>query len=234
MDVVDASDVFEHLQNSSSLSAERLRAFCPVKSADDVLKAREESTKFLDWAKSEPNLKVTSADIPYGILPDQLQGSLHDVRVFTKRGPDDTIYDNNPEIREKVPRGACFLEITSGPRRGVFCIIYALKKFTGGLGDDDDCQGNAQAWLHYFSKPMSEASRVLCMNKANGEAAHLAAFCINDKLIICAGSKNVHMAFTGRDDLDKYGANVRYSVAKEVAETVLDHLEEMEVEKKER
>jgi hypothetical protein len=36
------------------------------------------------------------------VLPDGQRGVLHDLRVFTKRGPDDAIYDENADIREKV------------------------------------------------------------------------------------------------------------------------------------
>lgn len=39
--------------------------------------------------------------MPAGILPSGLTGRLADVRVHA-RGPDDAIYDGNPEIREKV------------------------------------------------------------------------------------------------------------------------------------
>jgi len=36
------------------------------------------------------------------ILPDDEEGELLDVKVFTKHGPDDAIYDNNKLIRDKV------------------------------------------------------------------------------------------------------------------------------------
>jgi len=35
-------------------------------------------------------------------------------------------------------------------------LIYALKKFTGGMGDDDDREsgGDSQIWKKYFTKVM--------------------------------------------------------------------------------
>ena len=69
------------------------------------------------------------------------------------RGPDDAIYDKNQDIREKVARGNCILEILNGPDQGTSCLVYALKKFTGGLGDDDDREGgDDHAWKRYFAK----------------------------------------------------------------------------------
>lgn len=34
------------------------------------------------------------------------------------------------------------------------CVIYALKKFTGGMGDDDDRTGGGDnsVWKNYFTK----------------------------------------------------------------------------------
>jgi hypothetical protein len=43
-----------------------------------------------------------SVDVPSLILPNDYEGRLHDVRVFVKFGPDDPVYDNNKEIRERV------------------------------------------------------------------------------------------------------------------------------------
>lgn len=45
---------------------------------------------------------MVEADIPEGILPHGLTGQLYDVKVFTKRGPDDAIYDSCEDIRQKV------------------------------------------------------------------------------------------------------------------------------------
>ena len=53
-------------------------------------------------------------------------------------------------------------------------IIFALKKFTGGMGDEDETQPDDNyVWMKYFLKPVSSAQKVICTRKANGEAAHL-------------------------------------------------------------
>lgn len=57
---------------------------------------------WLQWAQSHKHLKVVSAAIPVGILPSGYSGVLHDVKVFSRRGPDDEIYDENEELRQKV------------------------------------------------------------------------------------------------------------------------------------
>ena len=61
----------------------------------------------------------------------------------------------------QVARGNCFVRLTrekdgGSNECGVVCIVHGLKKFTGGLGDDDDRQaaGTNQAWKNYFTKVM--------------------------------------------------------------------------------
>ena len=64
----------------------------------------------------------------------------------------DLIIENyffNPQ----VARGNCFLKLVDGKLERIECVIYALKKFTGGLGDDDDRQkGDNNTWKCYFTK----------------------------------------------------------------------------------
>ena len=44
--------------------------------------------------------------------------------------------------------------------------VYALKKFTGGLGDDDDREsGDKQVWKKYFTKPIQDAKIVVATRK---------------------------------------------------------------------
>lgn len=47
-------------------------------------------------------MKVVSTPVPARILPAPYAGELSDVRVFTRRGPDDGVFENNKDIREKV------------------------------------------------------------------------------------------------------------------------------------
>jgi hypothetical protein len=50
----------------------------------------------------------------------------------------------------QVARGNCLLSINGG---NVRCVLQAMKKFTGGLGDDDDRkQGDNSTWKRYFVK----------------------------------------------------------------------------------
>lgn len=56
-------------------------------------------------------------------------------------------------------------------------VIYANRKFSGDIGDEDDAQqpeSNDQ-WKKYFLKDLEEAQQVVCMKKVNGEAAHFSA-----------------------------------------------------------
>ena len=53
----------------------------------------------------------------------------------------------------QVARGNCFLHIEKGEHRGSQLILYGLKKFTGGLGDDDDRdRGDNHTWQRYFTR----------------------------------------------------------------------------------
>lgn len=53
----------------------------------------------------------------------------------------------------QVARGNCFIDLSDEEDSEISCIIYALKKFTGGLGDDDDKdRGDNFTWKRYFTK----------------------------------------------------------------------------------
>ncbi|XP_060570893.1 uncharacterized protein LOC132729163 [Ruditapes philippinarum] len=190
------------------------------------IKGTDSAERFLSWAKLDSNLKVVSVDVPSLILPNDYEGRLHDVRVFVKFGPDDPVYDNNKEIRERIARGNSFLELTNKAPR-TFCALQAMKKFTGGLGDDDDREsGDDLVWQKYFTKPIEEAEIVIATNKANGEAAHLSCIEIDNEIILCGGSKNVHLLFRNKSDIDKY-VEPRYRIATEVCHTVMEALDDM-------
>lgn len=52
-------------------------------------------------------------------------------------------------------------------------VLYANKKFTGGVGDEDDRQPeSSDLWKEYFLQDPDTADQVICMTKLNGEAAH--------------------------------------------------------------
>jgi len=110
-----------------------------------------------------------------------------------------------------------------------------MKKFTGGLGDDDDrtagddddCTAESDfVWQRYFMRPFDTAEAIVCTKKQNGEAAHLGACRLDTELYICAGSKNVHLVFRSFEDLEKYPLHEpHYQVAKEVAKCILEMLD---------
>ncbi|XP_041375702.1 uncharacterized protein LOC121388446 [Gigantopelta aegis] len=190
--------------------------------------------KWLEWAVGVKELKVIHQAVPVGILPNGYQGTLIDVKVFSKRGPDDGIYDNNEEIRAKVARGNTFLHIDNGPYHGTTCILYAMKKFTGGLGDDDDKEkGDNHTWKKYFTKPIKSTNSIVATRKANGEAAHLSCRNIDGEFLLCGGSKNVHMLFRKKLDIKRYPED-RFRIAREVCKTVMDVLEQMDPNDKHR
>jgi len=189
-----------------------------------------EAANWLAWARTKKDLKIVTVDVPGGILPMGTTGRLHDVKVFTRHGPDDVVYDTQQDIREKVARGNCFLEVDGDHGEStVICVVHALKKFTGGLGDDDDRpSGSDFLWQRYFTQPFDTAEAVVCTVKQNGEAAHLSACRIGTELYICAGSKNVHVLFRSPEDLELYPLHEpRYQFAKEIARCLLEMLDSL-------
>lgn len=58
-------------------------------------------------------------------------------------------------------------------------VIYANRKFTGDIGDEDQTQPESNdQWQKYFLKDQDEACQVVCMKKMNGEAAHFSGRCV--------------------------------------------------------
>lgn len=78
-------------------------------------------------------------------------------------------------------------------------VIYGHKKFTGGIGDEDDHQPeNNDKWREYFIADYSKATSVVCMDKLNGEAAHISTRYDNCRclsilklFLLCLGDGNV-------------------------------------------
>ena len=77
-----------------------------------------------------------------------------------KYGPDDKIYNNNADIRDKVARGNTVMELIDVSTNTIHhdMVVFALRKFTGGMGDEDEDQpDDDHTWQKYFLKPISEA-----------------------------------------------------------------------------
>ncbi len=146
-------------------------------------------------------------------------------------GPDDALYNKSRDLREKVARGntVLFLNDLDAPGNTSYDnVVFALRKFTGGMGDEDEDQPDSnKTWMNYFLRPAESARSVVCTRKANGEAAHFSARWIRDRFVLFAGSKNVHLALRNREDAQKY-RDSRFLVARNVAESVVDELAKME------
>ncbi|KAK8407039.1 hypothetical protein O3P69_007530 [Scylla paramamosain] len=185
-----------------------------------------------DFAKlkvDEKLLKVSSSNVPKDILPEGYEGVIHDIKVSGHHA-DDKIYSNNSDIRQKIPRGTTLLDLKKGSGEETIqdVLIYANRKFTGDIGDEDDIQQpESNEWKKYFLKDQEKAKQVVCMKKINGEAAHFSAREIDGKFYIITGSKNVHMIIKEKEDIDKYTGD-RFTVAKVVARCVWDTLHALE------
>ncbi|CAF0760832.1 unnamed protein product [Didymodactylos carnosus] len=185
---------------------------------------------YLQWVRSHhKNIKMVTKPIPLSILGSNVrEGELIDVRISC-RGPDDKYYDRDPLLRQRLPRGCTLIncDLKDEKDKRLDFGLFALRKFTGGLGDDDDRQEDNRAWLNYFLIHPHDAKQIICTQKINGEAAHLSCFSLNNRLILCAGSKNVHLCFRNHSDIDLYGNDVCYSYASSFCHTILNTLSKM-------
>jgi len=192
----------------------------------------EIAKSWLKFCNIHKNLvKVMEYDVPEWICPKNMKLALSDIKVFSK-GPDDKVYNGNKDLREKVARGNSVLYINDLESKTIEqdCIIFALRKFTGGMGDEDEDQPESNlVWLNYFLKPIENATQIICTEKANGEAAHLSARFIKNKFYLIIGSKNVHLMIGKPGDLEFYKES-RFHVAKEVGVATLNMLSKMSAE----
>merc|ERR1712002_604716 len=126
-------------------------------SENDASEMSKSWLKFCSGCKN--TVKVLEYDIPDLVCPKNLNMALTDIKVFSK-GPDDKVYNANKELREKVARGNSILYINDSEsnKTEYDCIIFALRKFTGGMGDEDEDQPESnQVWLNYFLQPIENA-----------------------------------------------------------------------------
>ncbi|CAL4058686.1 unnamed protein product [Meganyctiphanes norvegica] len=201
-----------------------------------ALNAREAARRLYEFSlrKSQENkVVITSKDVPHGILPQSYSDQfIHDVKV-AGRGPDDKIYNRNEDIRQMISRGTTLMSWKDSNNEDILdTVLYANKKFTGGVGDEDETQPeNAQVWRSYCLADPDSADKVVAMEKINGEAAHFSVRSFEEQLFIIAGSKNVHMIMGSNDDVEKYIGD-RYRIAKEIADAVLKLLDNMEHNKR--
>jgi len=190
---------------------------------------------WLQWCHQNKNVKVIEYEVPAGILPPSLSGSLMDIKVEC-RGPDDALYNRSPEIREKVARGNTLLSLRNAANntRSLEMVVFALRKFTGGMGDEDESQPEDETvWKKYFLKPLEETDKIVVTTKENGEAAHLSVRYIDNQFYFIGGSKNVHMIFRSREDIERYTES-RFGIAKVVCHTIMDLIDSIEYERRKR
>ena len=201
---------------------------------DDPGLLQEGVEEWLAWAKGQPTkVRVVEGVVPPRILPQGIVGKLLDVKVGGKFGPDDAMYNSSAELRDRIARGNTVLQLedTRTGKVSKDMVTFALKKFTGGMGDEDEDQPeNEQVWQRYFLSPMEEVEKVVCVIKENGEAAHLSVRMIQGSFYYFCGSKNVHLMFRTKEELEKY-TEQRYMVAKTVAQAWLNQASDMEPKK---
>lgn len=180
---------------------------------------------------SEKELRVTATVVPKGILPPDYSCTLHDVRI-SPVGPGEKIYNKNKWIRKNITRGLNFMQLSGKEGRKFDFAIYANKKFAGGKGDEDDNyqSESKDTWKKFFIDSVEKANVVIFMKKLDGFAGHFSIRKIEGEYFIIAGSKNVHLLIRTRDDIEKYKEG-KFTIAKKVAEGVLNTFDEMDESK---
>ena len=117
----------------------------------------------------------------------RLHVALSDFKVDSNRRPDDKVYNAHEYLRKNVARGNSVLYIHNLETNEVQYdgVIFALRKFTGEIGDDDDdIPDSNQCGKNILTQKVNSAVKIVCTEKANGEAAHLSARFINDSIFI--------------------------------------------------
>lgn len=106
-----------------------------------------------------------------------------------------------------------------------------MRKFAGGLGDEDEIERSKSDWRKYFLKDIKKTEYVISLEKANGEAAHFSCRWIDNGFLLCAGSKNVHLVFRNESEIDSYKEE-KFSYARTIAKTLVVHLNKMHSDSK--
>ncbi|CAL1535278.1 unnamed protein product [Lymnaea stagnalis] len=182
---------------------------------------------WIEWAKRLKYLKLVYTGVPDFILPKNYSGELIDVKVFCKRGPDDSIYDTYKLVRDRVSKISTSGSTTSGK----YLFIYGVNVLFFMMKMDSLNQHTLVSYT--ISQPLEAVKKVVATRKANGEAAHLSCIRLDGQYLICAGSKNVHVLIRNRGDISFYRGD-RYRIASEVCHSIMDLLEEMTPAQKDR
>ncbi|KAI9356186.1 hypothetical protein DFJ73DRAFT_823287 [Zopfochytrium polystomum] len=150
-----------------------------------IRRTTPDAASFLSFAKTSPLCKVVSTPVSPTVLPPSIfvNPVLHDIKVNPAglrdqrgggrrpRGPstDDDVYKRSATARRRIARGNTVLTfdrilavpgISPEPVHGPLAcvVIWALKKFTGGIGDEDDDEKNAASAPSISSPAASPAA----------------------------------------------------------------------------
>ena len=168
--------------------------------------------------KSNKYSRTVQRDIPDGILPMGLSGTLKDISVNARQN-DDELYMKNEDLRKFLPRGLSIINIMKNNKQFMEQpVIFANRKFFDS--DTDLDSKNIKNMTNYFLEDVIFTSKILAMEKMNGEAAHFSGRRINGQFYLVAGSKNVHMVFNSLEHIELY-TEQRYLTARVIAKAVL-------------
>lgn len=208
----------------------------------------EDAQAVLVWAQAHPFLAVVATQVPESIVEGGDTFIMHDIRVTpprVKKGKggfgrimDDEVYDLFEHARTYVPRGLTILEVQpkdKSKKPHFAIVVYAMKKFTGGPGDEDeeedeeelaetDIVGGKAKWEYYFIGPHKSTKYIYNTTKENGDSAHLSFFNHQGHTYYLVGSKNVHMLIRNEQDVEKY-TDGRFRIASLIGKHFVHTLE---------
>lgn len=154
---------------------------------------------------------------------------------FAPKSPrgDDMVYERNPKVWKKVPRGCAILNLV-GPKgeKKVMWAVRANRKFTG---HEDEGTSNASLYTIWGPK----ADTILVTLKENGQVCHVAARTVSldlstggtaETLLLFFGSKKVHLTIPYNESPAKMQASLdtfsmdRHRLVNRMARIVLPYL----------
>jgi energy-coupling factor transporter ATP-binding protein EcfA2 len=130
-------------------------------------------------------------------------------------GNDDPIYEKNRNIWEEIPRGDARITLNGN----IVGTLVGVRKF----GYKDSSYGYS-----------SQVTKVIAIDKENGECAHATSFKIKDQIYWIVGSKHVNVIFRKEnyvEDLKKFEGKYRYGVALKIANLFVSILQNMTAQK---
>jgi hypothetical protein len=230
----NSNELYQFFSDNLSKSIEQVEKTKILASIEKLIFNYEPNTQetlksYVQWIHNNPRLKIVNTEVDRELL--NRNACLYDIRIDSRHG-DDEIYNANSGLRAKIARGNTIFEANdANGKRYYDLIIFALRKFTGGFGDEDDASNEKRPeWRKYFLRDIKETKTIVSLRKANGEAAHLSCRYIDGQFYLCSGSKNVHMFYKRRCEIDKYYNDAKYKVAREVSYTIIEFLKSLDAD----